>query len=247
MLMGYWFKIKHSSLDISIAISLLFSLVALVGCEGNWPNTADRSSGPTRQSESINSHEWFSKDDLALLKSSNVFDVRMAISNISASQNEDATSNLIDLWNGEGYLFEEVNKKAIINPVVRLTLAQSIIQKGVSNNEYYEYIKKYVYSNDIVVKTIASEALRDVYSEDALYMLRKIADSEDEKIAEIAISGLKHQTIFGENRKIASSIWKELGESNTRYKDIIEKYDQMYDGYLRERERRIKEGFVPAE
>lgn len=247
MIMEKWLIEKSANLDWPTVLVLLFMTITLFGCGESGPYASSQTGLPASLSESADSHEWPTKTDRDLLKSTDKFDVRMAISSISGAKNGDVTSHLIDLWNGRGVLFKEINKEALEHPVVRLTLAQSIVQNGVTDSKYYDYIKRYVYSDDAVVRMIATEALRDIYSEEALYLLREIADSEDKKIAEIAISGIKHQTVYGENRDVASSLWKDLGDSDTRYKDIITKYNKMYNDYLRERRRRIQEGFVPTE
>lgn len=241
------FKTNNLRRDAFVLIGFLFMIALLSGCDENGPSVTSKPNVHANKAQGVNEIEWLTNNDKALLKSTDIYDVRMAISKIANLKSVDVTGYLVDLWDDRGVLSEEVNEDSVKHPVVRLTLAQSIIQKGVVDREYSDYIISHVNSDDRIVRTVASEALRDIYSEEALRLLRKIAESDDAKIAEIAISGIKHQTVFGENRELAKSLWEELEVSNTRYKDIMAEYDQMYDKYLQERERRIKEGFVPAE
>ena len=218
--------------------SLLLLLLVISACETSDfnSNTIDRDTG----SITAKNH-WLTESDAELLKSGDVFEVRKAIYNISMYKTDDSTGFLIGLWDGNNRLGTEFNIEVINNPIVRLKIAQSLIQKNIENPAYFSYIKQHINSDNLAVRTVSAEALRDVYKPEAQDLMRVLAESDDEAIADIALSGLKHQTIFGGNRDNARELWAELKKLNIVHKGLIGKYDRMYDEYLHTRENLKKE------
>ncbi len=222
---------------------LVLLLLLVVSCEMKDRNPAP---APQKNISAITQYEWLDGSDLVLLKSVDAFEVRNGIYNISMYKTDDAIGFLACLWSEECFSGLNINMAAINNPIVRLKIAQLLIQNNVENPEYFNYIKKYLDSNDLVVRTVAVEALRDVYKPDALNLLRKIAETDDDKaIVDIALSGLKHQAIFGGNRDLAKKLWSEIRVSGLVDEGLIKKYNQMYKEYLQTRDNLKKQSGSP--
>jgi len=219
--------------SVSARAPFFLFLLVISACEAN-----DISSNT---SSDIAKYHWLTESDVVLLKSNDAFEVRKAIYNISMYKTQDSTEFLIGLWDESSRFCKKLKIEKINNPIVRLKLAQSLIQKNIENPEYFSYIKQHIDSDNLAIKTVSAEALRDVYKPEALDLLRALAESDDEAIADIALSGLKHQTVFGGNRDYAKMLWADLKKANVVNKELVEKYDRMYDEYLRTRERLKKE------
>ena len=219
----------------SIKVLILLSLLLIGSCEAKDSNF---SSQRQKQSNTVSQHQhdWLKEADLLLLKSSDLFKVRKAVYNISMYKNDVSKSFIIDLWDGKVHPGLELSIDVISQPVVKLKIAQLLIKNRIENPEYFNYIKIYINSSNLAVKTVAAEALRDVYSPEALNFLRKLTESDDEAIVDIALSGIKHQTIFGGNRDLASELWAEISKSSFVEKGLMQRYDRMYEEYLRNRE-----------
>jgi len=223
-------NIKRTAL---VRVLILLSLLLIGSCEAKDNNS---SSQRQKQANTVSQHDWLKEADLLLLKSGDLFEARKSVYNISMYKTDVSKSFIIDLWDGKVHPGLELSIDVISHPIVKLKIAQLLIQKRIENPEYFNYIKKYIDSSDLAIKTVAAEALRDVYSPEALNFLRKLTESDDEAIVDIALSGIKHQTIFGGNRDLASELWAEISKSSFVEKGLIQRYDRMYEEYFQNRE-----------
>lgn len=164
----------------------------------------------------------------SLLSSSDEFSLRNTIYSISRNRDQTTTKVLKRLWKGQDLDGYKVNKETINRPLVKILIAQVLIERGVREHEYIDYIKRHVQDANRTMKTFVAEALREVGDVESLKVLETYAEAEDLLLAEIAISGIVHSSEYGLYPDEAMIIWKRVRQNKKVDRDLIRKYERMY-------------------
>lgn len=163
-------------------------------------------------------------------RSGDLFELRNEIYTISRNPQAHITGFLKRLWTTKDIDGYNMDKDAIRNPIVKLAIAQALVERGEREHQYISYIKGQIKSTDRAVQTLVAEALRDVGDRESLEHLEVLAESDDKMLAEIAISGLAQNAEYGPYSEEAKVIWDRVQNNKKVDQDLIEKYVHMYSG-----------------
>jgi hypothetical protein len=171
------------------------------------------------------------KQILPSLSNSDEFQVRHAIGEIPLTHDPHAKALLEALWNQESINGVDIKPSLLLNPIVRSKIAQGLISLGHADSKYIDYVKSLTENRNPTVLIVGLEALRDVNDKESMKLLSGFASHSNPKIAELAISGIRHYVDYGRHKEYAYHLWEEINENPDVDQDVVRQYELMYINY----------------